>query len=243
MAPSTKVLISYGYRSQKAQNKFGHFFFSFSFIMFGMVYYFLKNAESFGPTQVLSCKSLLSFSREKFIMKMISRKNFLLLLFTFLLAFDFRGVEIGIIFLFFTFLAIFLLLVFIIKLVFFESFSGEEEHSPWDNSIPDVVANFEICRQQILSFWINISIGIIRDWWWVKEIKKAVIFDLFGDCSNIAFALMFLLLFHGFHSEIFALFPVDCITFTFENFWTFKAKGVVLTGLTFHFVFLGEDQI
>jgi hypothetical protein len=22
-----------------------------------------------------------------------------------------------------------------------------------------------------LSFWINISIGIIRDWWWVKEIK------------------------------------------------------------------------
>ena len=41
-----------------------------------MVYYFLKNAESFGPTQVLSCKSLLSFSREKFIMKMISRKIF-----------------------------------------------------------------------------------------------------------------------------------------------------------------------
>ena len=74
---STKVLISYGYRSQKAQNKFGHFFFQFlSFIMFGMVYYFLKNAESFGPTQVLSCKSLLSFSREKFIMKMISRKFF-----------------------------------------------------------------------------------------------------------------------------------------------------------------------
>ena len=52
-------------------------FFQFlSFIMFGMVYYFLKNAESFGPTQVLSCKSLLSFSREKFIMKMISRKIF-----------------------------------------------------------------------------------------------------------------------------------------------------------------------
>ena len=50
-------------------------FFQFlSFIMFGMVYYFLKNAESFGPTQVLSCKSLLS--REKFIMKMISRKIF-----------------------------------------------------------------------------------------------------------------------------------------------------------------------
>merc|ERR1711997_173926 len=86
------------------------FFFQFlSFIMFGMVYYFLKNAESFGPTQVLSCKSLLSFSQEKFIMKMISRKLFLLL-FTFLLAFDFRGIEVGIIFLFFTFLAIFLLL-------------------------------------------------------------------------------------------------------------------------------------
>lgn len=60
-----------------------------------------------------------------------------------------------------------------------------------------------------LCIFINFGVGVIGDNWGIKEVEEAVCLDLFGDGPYAAFGLVLLLLLDLFHSEIFALLPVD----------------------------------
>ena len=91
--------------------------------------------------------------------------------------------------------------------------------------ITNIVANFEISCQQVLSFWVDIRIRIVWNWWGIEKVEKAIIFDLFGDCTNISFTFVFLFLFYSFHCQVFSrLFPVNCASLTLENLRTWKQK-------------------
>ena len=60
-----------------------------------------------------------------------------------------------------------------------------------------------------LSVFINFGVWVVGDNWRIEEVEEAVCLDLFGDSSDTAFGLVLLLLLNLFHSEIFALLPIN----------------------------------
>lgn len=85
-----------------------------------------------------------------------------LLLLTLLRIFDFGWVEIGIVFLLLALFAFFLSLFFLVVVIIFKGFASEEEHSPGNDSFPNVVTNFKVGGEKFLSLSINFSLGVLR---------------------------------------------------------------------------------
>jgi len=157
--------------------------------------------------------------------------------------FDFWRIEIWIVLFLFTFFTLFILLLFVVVIVIFKSFTGEKKDGSGNDPITNIVANFEISCQQVLSFWVDIRIRIVRNWWGIEKVEKAIIFDLFSDCANISFTLVFLSFLLFLQSGFLRLFPVNCASLTLENLGTFKTEWIIFAWFTFHFIFLGEHGV
>ena len=99
----------------------------------------------------------------------------------------------------------------------------EKQDSPGNDPITNIMANLEICGQEVLRLGVDVGLGVVWDDWRIEKVEKAVIFHLLSDGSNVAFGLVLLLLFHSLHRQVFAFFPVNGAPFTLENL---KSKSI-----------------